>query len=221
MLSGCRRCRRLRRSGGVVSWCRSWPRCCRSPASRLVSGFIWASWHYPDHRGRLPECRPSAVVLAADVHVRRGRDQLHASLAAAEEPTACGRRSSCTPATTSGCWSIFAPLTSDREYTKWIAGDLGLAFVVVAAAVVAMVFWLNVASYRRNRLGRSRFSRPLPVSPRRSEDPFERLNIVRPARPGCADHSGPHRPPSASSASMKASVRCKAMPVMITAASRG
>ena len=38
--------------------------------------------------------------------------------------------------------SIFIPLTSDREYTKWIAGDLGLAFVVVAA-VVAMVFWLK------------------------------------------------------------------------------
>jgi hypothetical protein len=38
--------------------------------------------------------------------------------------------------------SIFTPLTSDQEYTKWIAGDLGLAFVVVAA-VVAMVFWLK------------------------------------------------------------------------------
>jgi uncharacterized protein len=36
--------------------------------------------------------------------------------------------------------SIFSPLTSDREYTKWVAGDLGLAFVVVAA-VVAAVFW--------------------------------------------------------------------------------
>jgi hypothetical protein len=35
--------------------------------------------------------------------------------------------------------SIFTPLTSDQEYTKWIAGDLGLAFVVVAA-VIAMVF---------------------------------------------------------------------------------
>jgi hypothetical protein len=38
--------------------------------------------------------------------------------------------------------SIFTPLTSDQEYTKWIAGDLGLAFVVVAA-VVAMVFWIK------------------------------------------------------------------------------
>jgi hypothetical protein len=36
--------------------------------------------------------------------------------------------------------SVFQPLTSDREYTKWVAGDLGLAFVVVAF-VVAFVFW--------------------------------------------------------------------------------
>jgi hypothetical protein len=41
--------------------------------------------------------------------------------------------------------SIFTPLTIDTEYTKWIAGDLGLAFVGVAA-VVAVVFWLNEAS---------------------------------------------------------------------------
>lgn len=36
--------------------------------------------------------------------------------------------------------SVFSPLTSDREYTKWVAGDLGFAFVIVAA-VVAFVFW--------------------------------------------------------------------------------
>ena len=38
--------------------------------------------------------------------------------------------------------SIFTPLTTDKEYTKWIAGGLGLAFVVVAA-VVAVAFWLK------------------------------------------------------------------------------
>ena len=38
--------------------------------------------------------------------------------------------------------SIFSPLTSEREYTKWVASDLGLAFVVVAA-VVAVAFWLK------------------------------------------------------------------------------
>jgi hypothetical protein len=38
--------------------------------------------------------------------------------------------------------SIFFPLTSEREYTKWVAGDLGLAFVVVTA-VVAVSFWVK------------------------------------------------------------------------------
>jgi hypothetical protein len=41
-----------------------------------------------------------------------------------------------------GLPSWFRPLTGDREYTKWLAGDLGVAFVVVAA-VVAGVFWLK------------------------------------------------------------------------------
>ena len=36
--------------------------------------------------------------------------------------------------------SIFTPLTTEKEYTKWIAGDLGLALVIVVA-VVAVVFW--------------------------------------------------------------------------------
>ena len=36
--------------------------------------------------------------------------------------------------------SIFFPLTIENAKTKWVAGDLGLAFVVVAA-VVAVVFW--------------------------------------------------------------------------------
>ncbi len=36
--------------------------------------------------------------------------------------------------------SIFTPLTTDREYTKWVAGDRGLTLVVVAA-VVAVVSW--------------------------------------------------------------------------------
>lgn len=38
--------------------------------------------------------------------------------------------------------SIFTPLTTDNEYTKWVAGDLGLALVVVAT-IVAAVFWLK------------------------------------------------------------------------------
>jgi uncharacterized protein len=34
--------------------------------------------------------------------------------------------------------SIFTPLTTDNEYTKWVAGDLGLALVVVATIVAAV-----------------------------------------------------------------------------------
>jgi CAAX protease family protein len=36
--------------------------------------------------------------------------------------------------------SIFTPLTSEKEYTKWVAGNLGLGLVVVSI-VVAVVFW--------------------------------------------------------------------------------
>ena len=85
----------------------------------LVSGLIWASWHYPI----------TAVVYFAQAWLRLKTDSvwppifLHAS---------------------HNLWmqSIFTPLTSDREYTKWIAGDLGLAFVIVAA-VVATAFRLK------------------------------------------------------------------------------
>ncbi|MDT5134502.1 MAG: protease family protein [Mycobacterium sp.] len=38
--------------------------------------------------------------------------------------------------------SIFTPLTTDREHTKWVADDLGIGLVIVAT-VVAVVFWLK------------------------------------------------------------------------------
>ena len=38
--------------------------------------------------------------------------------------------------------SIFSPLTTEKEYTKWIAGDLGIGLVIVAT-VVGVVFWLK------------------------------------------------------------------------------
>jgi hypothetical protein len=38
--------------------------------------------------------------------------------------------------------SIFSRLTTDKEYTKWVAGDLGIGLVIVAT-VVAVVFWLK------------------------------------------------------------------------------
>jgi len=41
--------------------------------------------------------------------------------------------------------SIFTPLTVDYEFTKWVAGDLGLAFLVVSL-VVALVAWLKRTS---------------------------------------------------------------------------
>jgi membrane protease YdiL (CAAX protease family) len=37
---------------------------------------------------------------------------------------------------------IYSPLTTEREYPQWVAGDLGLTFVV-AAAIVAVVFWVK------------------------------------------------------------------------------
>jgi membrane protease YdiL (CAAX protease family) len=37
---------------------------------------------------------------------------------------------------------IYPPLTTEREYPQWVAGDLGLTFVV-AAAIVAVVFWVK------------------------------------------------------------------------------
>jgi membrane protease YdiL (CAAX protease family) len=36
--------------------------------------------------------------------------------------------------------SIFYPFTTQNEMTKWVAGDLGLAFMIVSA-VVALIFW--------------------------------------------------------------------------------
>ena len=47
--------------------------------------------------------------------------------------------------------SIFTPLTTDKDYTKRVAGDLGLAFVVVAAAVA--VIFLGQAPLRHRPCG--------------------------------------------------------------------
>jgi hypothetical protein len=81
------------------------------------------------------------VVLAVDIHIRRDRDQLRAGVAAVGDRQ---RLAADFPHASHNLWmqSIFSPLTSDREFTKWVAGDLGLAFVVVAA-VVAAAFWLK------------------------------------------------------------------------------
>ena len=51
--------------------------------------------------------------------------------------------------------SIFFPLTSARQDTKWVAGDLGLAFVV-AALVVALAFWGKRGALPVDRLSATR-----------------------------------------------------------------
>ena len=50
--------------------------------------------------------------------------------------------------------SIFTPLTTEDRYTKWIAGDLGLALVIVVA-VVAIVFWTKRGELPDTRVGES------------------------------------------------------------------
>jgi len=107
----------------------------------LVSGLIWAAWHYPIiavvyRDAGLPPwfwlltfTFVAVAISFAQAWLRLRTDSvwppifLHAS---------------------HNLWiqSIFTPLTSDQHYTKWIAGDLGLAFVVVAA-VVAVAFWIK------------------------------------------------------------------------------
>jgi uncharacterized protein len=105
----------------------------------VVSGLIWAAWHYPItavvyRDAGLPPwfwlltfTFVAVAISFAQAWLRLRSDSvwppifLHAS---------------------HNLWmqSIFSPLTTDKEYTKWVAGDLGLAFVIVAA-VVAAVFW--------------------------------------------------------------------------------
>ena len=90
----------------------------------LVSGLIWAAWHYP---------------ITAVVYRDAGLP-----LAAAEN-----RQCVWPPIflhASHNLWmqSIFTPLTIDTEYTKWIAGDFGLAFVVVAA-VAKSSLWITSA----------------------------------------------------------------------------
>jgi uncharacterized protein len=94
-------------------WFRSWPRCCRSPVSHGLRPGLGVM-ALPDHRRRLPQRRPSAVVLAADLHVRRSRDQLR-------EAWLRPKTDSLWPPiflhASHNLWmqSIFTPLTSDRE----------------------------------------------------------------------------------------------------------
>jgi uncharacterized protein len=107
----------------------------------VVSGLIWAAWHYP-----------ITAVVYRDVGLPAWFWLLTFTAAA----VAISFAQAWLRLTTGSLWpavflhashnlwmqSIFTPLTTDYEYTKWVAGDLGLAFVVVAA-VVAVIFWLK------------------------------------------------------------------------------
>jgi membrane protease YdiL (CAAX protease family) len=104
----------------------------------LVSGIVWASWHYP-----------ITAVVYADADLPAWCWLLTFTFVA----IAISFAQAWLRLKSDGVWppiflhpnnlwmqSIFFPLTTERECTKCVAGDLGLAFVVVAA-VVAVVFW--------------------------------------------------------------------------------
>ena len=136
------RCRRPR-AAGAAFWCRGAG--CRSRAWPWSRG-SWASWHYPIagvvyRDADLPAwfwlltfTFVAVAISVVQAWLRLRTDSvwppifLHAS---------------------HNLWmqSIFFPLTTANDKTKWVAGDLGLAFVVVAA-VVAVVFWAKRGELR-------------------------------------------------------------------------
>jgi len=107
----------------------------------LLSGLIWAAWHYP---------------ITAVVYRDAGLPPWFWLLTFTFVAVAIGFAQAWLRLKTDSVWppiflhashnlwmqSIFTPLTTEKDYTKWIAGDLGLAFVVVVA-VVAVAFWLK------------------------------------------------------------------------------
>jgi membrane protease YdiL (CAAX protease family) len=107
----------------------------------LVSGLIWAAWHYP-----------ITAVVYADVGLPVWFWLLTFTFVA----VAISFVQAWLRLKTGSVWppiflhashnlwmqSIFPSLTEENGSTKWVGGDLGLAFVVVAA-VLAVVFWLK------------------------------------------------------------------------------
>ena len=106
-----------------------------------LSGIFWASWHYPI---------TSVVYRDADVPAWFWIPTFTLSAIAISFVLAWLRlkTGSLWPGVflhgSHNLWmqSIFTPLTTEREYTKWIAGDLGIGLVIVTT-VVAVVFWLK------------------------------------------------------------------------------
>ncbi len=139
-----------RRSGGAGSWCPNWRRCCRSPALALVSGLIWAAWHYPItsvvyRDAGLPSSFwlltftfVAVAISFAQAWLRLRTDSLWPPIFLHAKPQPVD------------AVDLLPADERARAYTKWVAGDLGLAFVVVAAVVAAAFFWV-----KRRRLARS------------------------------------------------------------------
>lgn len=110
-------------------------------AVALISGLIWASWHYAITGvvykdaalpswfwlGTFTVVAVAISFVMAWLRIKSGSiwpsTFLHASHNLFMQ-------------------SIFTPLTTENEYTKWVAGDLGLAFLVVAL-IVALGAWLR------------------------------------------------------------------------------
>jgi membrane protease YdiL (CAAX protease family) len=107
----------------------------------VVSGLIWASWHYPItavvyRDAGLPPWFWLLTFTFVAVAISFAQAWLRLRSGSVWPPIFLHA--------SHNLWmqSIFSPLTTDKEYTKWVAGDLGLAFVIVAA-VVAAVFWVK------------------------------------------------------------------------------
>lgn len=105
----------------------------------LVSGLIWAAWHYPItsvvyRDADLPPWFWLLTFTFVAVAISFAQAWLRLKTGSVWPPIFLHA--------SHNLWmqSVFTPLTTERENTKWVAGDLGVAFVVVAA-VVAVVFW--------------------------------------------------------------------------------
>jgi membrane protease YdiL (CAAX protease family) len=105
----------------------------------LLSGVIWAAWHYPItsvvYRDvGLPAWFWLLTFTFVAIAISFVQAWLRLKTGSVWPPIFLHA--------SHNLWmqQIYTPLTTEREYTRWVAGDLGLAFVVVAA-VVAVVFW--------------------------------------------------------------------------------
>jgi uncharacterized protein len=107
----------------------------------LVSGAIWAAWHYPItavvyRDAGLPAWFWLSSFTVSAIAVSFAQAWLRLRSSSVWPPIFLHA--------SHNLWmqSIFFPLTSERSQTKWVAGDLGVALVMVAV-VVAAIFWFR------------------------------------------------------------------------------